>query len=143
MIRYETIVIGAGVAGLSAASELHRQGKSVLVIDKGRGVGGRMATRRVGSLRMDHGAQFITIRDSRFESRVTPLLTTGELFPWSLGFPLWSDGSIHPRPEGHPRFACRSGMSALPKFLSQGLELSLGDAATKISRDSSDHWQID
>ena len=140
---YEIIVIGAGVAGLAVASELHRQGKRVLVIDKGRGVGGRMATRRVGPLRMDHGAQFITIRDSRFESRIAPLLASGELFPWSLGFPLWRDGSISARPDGHPRFACRSGMSALPKFLSLGLVMILGDAATGVSRDSSGQWQVD
>ncbi|MBU6374482.1 MAG: FAD-dependent oxidoreductase [Bdellovibrionales bacterium] len=142
-MTYDIIMIGAGVAGLAAASELQSQGKKVLVIDKGRGVGGRMATRRVGPLRMDHGAQFITLRDSRFESKIAPLLTSGELFPWSHGFPLWRDGSISPRPDGHPRFALRSGMSALPKFLAQGLEILLGDAATAVSREGVDEWQVE
>ncbi len=138
----EIIVIGAGLAGLSAAAGLHRRGHDVLVIDKGRGVGGRMATRRVGSLRLDHGAQFLTIRDPAIQSLVSPLLESGELFEWSRGFPEWRDGVIHPRSEGHPRFACRSGMSALPKFLSKDLDLALGEAVTTVERDGN-LWTIE
>ena len=37
------------------------------LVEKGRGVGGRMATRRMEGARIDHGAQFFTVRDSRME----------------------------------------------------------------------------
>ena len=33
----EVLVIGAGMAGLAAAKDLHQHGKQVLVIDKARG----------------------------------------------------------------------------------------------------------
>ena len=43
-----SIVIGAGIAGLLAARQLAEAGRDVTVLDKGRGVGGRLATRRIG-----------------------------------------------------------------------------------------------
>ena len=52
-------VVGAGVTGLTAARHL-APSFDVVVVDKGRGVGGRLATRRIGDATFDHGAQFIT-----------------------------------------------------------------------------------
>ena len=62
----DVLVIGAGMAGLVAAAELQRAGRRALVIEKGRGVGGRLASRRIGEASFDHGAQFITARTTRF-----------------------------------------------------------------------------
>src|SRR3712207_9580914 len=64
------IVVGAGISGLLAARELQAEGWRVTVLDKGRGVGGRMATRRVGGGNFDHGAQFFTVRGGRFAGLV-------------------------------------------------------------------------
>ena len=44
---YNVIIIGSGIAGLSAARYLHDKGQSVLVLDKGRRIGGRCATKRI------------------------------------------------------------------------------------------------
>ncbi|MFW5743027.1 MAG: NAD(P)-binding protein [Spirochaetota bacterium] len=41
-------MVGAGIAGLTAARRLVDASRDVTVLDKGRGVGGRMATRRFG-----------------------------------------------------------------------------------------------
>ena len=41
-------VVGAGLSGLIAARDLASRGHTVVVVDKGRGVGGRLATRRIG-----------------------------------------------------------------------------------------------
>jgi len=62
----DAIVIGAGVSGLIAARTAQANGARVLVLDKGRGVGGRLATRRTDSGVFDHGAQFFTARDPQF-----------------------------------------------------------------------------
>ena len=60
---YDCIVIGAGISGLFAANRLQTEGLEVLVLDKGRGLGGRMATRRISSGVFDHGAQFFTVKN--------------------------------------------------------------------------------
>jgi predicted NAD/FAD-dependent oxidoreductase len=52
----DVLIIGAGMSG-TAAAELSRAGRKLLVVDKGRGVGGRMASRRIGEAVFDHGAQ--------------------------------------------------------------------------------------
>jgi hypothetical protein len=63
----DVVVIGAGLAGLAAARELAPT-REVVVLDKGRGVGGRIATRRLGVVGadgsevtaiVDHGVPFL------------------------------------------------------------------------------------
>ena len=59
--RYDIVVIGAGAAGLAAASELLRAGRSVLVLEARDRVGGRIWTRREPGLAVpiELGAEFI------------------------------------------------------------------------------------
>ena len=52
----EFAVIGAGLAGLSCARLLADAGRHVEIFDKGRGPGGRVATRRSDHGPFDHGA---------------------------------------------------------------------------------------
>jgi predicted NAD/FAD-dependent oxidoreductase len=66
----DVLIIGAGMSGMAAASELSRAGLRVMVVDKGRAVGGRMASRRIGEAVFDHGAQFITARSDQFLHRM-------------------------------------------------------------------------
>ena len=59
-------VIGAGMAGVACARTLLQAGHRVSVFEKSRGFGGRMATRSTEFGGFDHGAQYFTVRDSRF-----------------------------------------------------------------------------
>ncbi len=67
-------IIGAGLAGLTAARGLAEAGHAVVVFDKARGPGGRMSTRRtetaLGMAFFDHGAQYFTVRDAGFAETV-------------------------------------------------------------------------
>ena len=76
------LIIGAGLAGLSAANDLQRSGYKVLVVDKGRGLGGRLAGRRIGNATFDHGAQFMTTRHSRFVEEVNRWVDAGVAEQW-------------------------------------------------------------
>ncbi len=79
-------IVGAGMAGLSCADRLKRAGHSVSLFDKGRGPGGRMATRRMqtplGEARVDHGAQYFTVRDPAFMAQVARWSASGVAAPW-------------------------------------------------------------
>jgi predicted NAD/FAD-dependent oxidoreductase len=111
----DVLVVGAGVAGLTAAADLQRRGRRVLVLDKGRGVGGRLASRRIGGATFDHGAQFITARTARFAAVIEEARQRGVVEEWCRGFDDPADG--HARWRGHP------GMTSLAKHLARNLEV--------------------
>lgn len=135
----DVVIVGAGMAGLMAAGALTQAGKTVLLLDKGLGVGGRMSTRRVGGGAADHGAQFFTVRSPEFQEYVSAWVAEGLVFEWSRG---WNDGSLMLTQDGHPRYAVRGGMNALPKRLAQGLPVMTETTVTAV-RPYLDGWQID
>ncbi|MCX6960202.1 MAG: FAD-dependent oxidoreductase [Verrucomicrobia bacterium] len=127
---HDVAVIGAGISGLTVAGRLRDAGLQVLVLEKSRGVGGRAATRRVEvapgvQVPVDHGAQFFTARDIRFQKHVARWEQEGVCFPWTEGFWTWKEGRLHPPdPQwNETRYACREGMSRLGKYLAEGLEV--------------------
>ena len=60
-------VVGAGIAVITCARTLIQAGHRVTVFEKSRGAGGRMSTRNTEFGSFDHGAQYFTVRDERFE----------------------------------------------------------------------------
>ena len=114
----QVVVVGAGLAGLVAANRLVAAGHTVTVLDKGRSVGGRLATRRIGEARLDHGAQFFTVRSEAFADVVHGWRSAGLVHEWHRG--------LGERPDGHPRYACPRGMNTLAKHLAEGLDVRVG-----------------
>ncbi len=55
----DVIVVGAGLAGLTAALRLEQAGRSVLVLESSDGVGGRIRTDLVDGYRLDRGFQVL------------------------------------------------------------------------------------
>lgn len=76
-------VIGAGIAGLTAARKLAKAGAAVQVFDKSRGLGGRLATRRTDGGAIDHGAQYVTAREPAFKAWVARAKLIGAAAPWA------------------------------------------------------------
>ena len=124
--HHQVIVIGAGIAGLTAARALQAHGHDVAVLEKSRGYGGRAASRSVHGERIDHGAQFVTARDPRFLTQVEAWLADGTMARWTHGLPSWTaaDGWCEPTAAAHPRFVCPDGMNALGKALAQGVRVA-------------------
>jgi renalase len=79
-------IVGAGMSGVACADALSAAGHSVALFDKGRGAGGRMATRRLqtslGEVTIDHGAQYFTARDPAFKNLVHEWQALGAVAPW-------------------------------------------------------------
>jgi renalase len=132
------IIVGAGISGLLAADALQREGWDVTVLDKGRGVGGRMATRRVGGGTFDHGAQFFTVRGDRFASLVDGWLDAGAAAEWTRGF---ADAGGNPNEDGHPRYRGAAGMTSIPKHLARGLDVRTGEMAVRVDAHA-DGWEV-
>ena len=133
-----TLIIGAGLAGLLAARTLAAAGVAVTVLDKARGVGGRLATRRLTAEngqtigRFDHGAQYFTAREPRFVALVEDWLAEGVIKVWADGF----NTPAGPKPDNLTRYCGTEGMTSLAKHLAQGLTVQTKTPINAI-------WQTD
>ena len=136
----DVLVVGAGISGLMAARSLVDRGYSVQVIERGRSVGGRLATRRIGELgQADLGAQFFTVRSETFRRHVDGWLAENLVYVWGTG---WSDGSIkRTHSDGHPRYVVRDGMNGLAKHLAASLNIVLDRLVTYVGFQNG-NWQL-
>jgi hypothetical protein len=121
------------MAGLTCARALSSRGERVLLLDKGRAVGGRMSTRRRDDgATFDHGAQYFTIRSPGLARVVEELAARGVVAPF-----------VKERaPNGEARWAGTPTMRAVPQALSLGLEIRLGARVTKLGWDGRT-WQVE
>ncbi len=125
LIEAETVVVGAGLAGLTLAAGLAAAGRDVAVLDKSRGLGGRLATRRgEGSLRFDHGAPCVQGSDAGFAALLGRLTEAGAATPWHEGA---EPGAVAPH-VGLP------GISGLVKPLAEGLAIHRGCTVAHAAR---------
>ncbi len=111
----DVLIVGAGMAGLTAAVALQQAGHDVIVFEKSRGVGGRLASRRIGPATFDHGAQFMTARDPRFVAALEAWRSMGVVEAWYR-----SSGT-----EGHPRWRGKPAMTAVAKHLASTLNVRI------------------
>lgn len=140
-MTYEVCVIGAGWAGLSAASDLRAAGLDVVVVDKARGPGGRCATRRQDGFAFDHGGQYFTARSEAFAVAVEDWKSRKLVAPWTPEIKVFG-----PRPKMNKsapaeRLVGVPGMNAVFKHLSTGLDVRCGWRAGQVRR-SGDVWHI-
>lgn len=130
-MNQDIVIIGAGMAGLACARRLVSAGLTPVIIDKGRGIGGRMATRRVvvagQEMRFDHGAQYIHAQD---QGLVSALETVPEaVVRWQ----------IEP---GKHRFVGVPGMSGLARALAAGLDIRQTVEVTRMAHGAKG-WQLE
>ncbi|MCS6777734.1 MAG: FAD-dependent oxidoreductase [Chloroherpetonaceae bacterium] len=116
-------IVGCGMAGLSAARLLGRAGYQIVLYEKSRGVGGRMATRRVNGCTLDHGAQVIKPDGTLLADLMLGECFCEDLVQVTAPVRLYTaNGEIlPPDPERavERQFAYRSGITALPKRMLQ------------------------
>ena len=116
---FDLLVLGSGVAGLAAARLAKNDGKSVLVIDKGRRLGGRVSTKRQDGFVFNHGAQFVTAKGTEFANLLDMAKAAGNIKDWQV-----SDNKIVQI--GTP------SMRDLPQFMATGLMIRQQTEITKI-----------
>lgn len=127
-----TLIIGAGISGLMAGKILSQAGFPVTVVEKSRGVGGRMATRRINNGIFDHGAQFFTVREPQFQRWADLWIKEGTARVWTHHF---SEPGNIPAGIGHPRYRGANGMTSLAKNISSGLPIHLQTRVISIFLD--------
>jgi renalase len=124
------LIIGGGISGLIAGTVLQRSGINVTLLDKGRGIGGRLATRRIshpthGTGVFDYGAQFFTVSDPSFQTWIDDWLQAG----------IVKIGSHSPT--GAPRYRGVTSNRSIAQHLAQTLDVRTQTRAVSLTWASS------
>lgn len=134
-------IIGAGLAGITAARELGPNFK-VTLFEKSSGLGGRMACRRIGAHRFNHGAQFLTARSEKFQSVVDDALSENTLHHWTPKLITLEKGEKRfKRTWFEPHYIAQPGMNSLAKQLSKNLCIESETEITKLEGGES-NWRV-
>ena len=135
-------VVGAGVCGLSVAAKLASAGVDVHVFEKSRGMGGRLAVKRVEGLgSFDIGAQFMTADSQEFQDLLRQKTAVGLAAPWTSSMVFLSeDGSIpaHSR----SRWVGVPGMNEWVKDLFPREKITFGRTVSQLERQGG-QWTLD
>ena len=135
---FDVAIIGAGVAGLTVGQQLRQAGYRVVVVEKSRGVGGRVATRRLHNTCADHGLRYLEGK-GEFLQGLVKILCDRQILK------LWTDTIYQFSPNSELSTTCYvapEGMSAVAKFLAKGLEIWLNHRVESITLNNQDLWQL-
>lgn len=127
-------LIGAGIAGLSCASELHRLNYPVALFDKSRSVGGRMSRRVYDLWEADHGAQYFTAKSDLFKAQVGQWATHGVVDVWTGQLVRLISGQIKQDIPDATRYVGVPSMNSPAQFLSSQLKVHSEKTIVKIER---------
>ncbi len=132
-------IIDAGVAGLAAAQALRHQRRDIalIVYEKSRDIGGRVATRRAHGAIFDYGAQYIKTPTPSLEQLLCRTLPHETLV--DIARPVWvfdaassiSEGD--PAQNAEPKWSYRDGLTRLVKELAHDLPLRLQTPIGRIA----------
>ncbi len=148
---WDVVIVGAGITGLACALILQNGGYRVVVVEKSRGVGGRVATRHLSLSLVDHGAPTVErdlYDESPYGAYIAALVEQETIQPWSgnqiydayLSQDQWSLEPI--QSSGFAQYyAASGGMTAIAKELAKTLQLELNQRVTRLHLDGN-IWQI-
>lgn len=158
----DVVVVGAGIAGLSCAQALTEAGARVRILERGRVVGGRLASRRYNGRYTDIGAAYLVADEPAFAAQVDSWHSRGLARPWTETLRVFngpppgtssasvsaagaSDGSAGGFPGGSPgdvdttgpmRWAAPGGLRTLAEDLATGLDVRLESPVSALPTDA-------
>ena len=136
-------IIGAGISGLTVAKELAKLNE-IVVFDKSRGIGGRMATRRVDGYHFDHGAQFFTAESEEFKELCQKAKSDGIIEEWNCNFAEITGNKINKKCQfGNDKahFIAKPQMNSLCKYMGKDLNILLSKKISSVNFDNS-KWTL-
>lgn len=147
------MIVGAGLAGVACGLALDAAGFRVRLVDKGRASGGRLATRASGGRpsgmgedapwRFDHGAQYVTARDTDFREALEGLVAAGTAARWDARFARLTPDGIEAQSDPPARYVGVPGMTQIPGQLAFDLDLALeAELPPPAREDGGDGWDL-
>ncbi|MGB3612635.1 MAG: FAD-dependent oxidoreductase [Elainellaceae cyanobacterium] len=130
--------VGAGIAGLICSRHLNQHGFRTAIFDKSRGVGGRLATRRVDSTPIDHGVRYIEDQGSYTQQLIQQMVAAGILSPAAA---VQRPNPSAPATETAQLYTAPQGMTAIAKALAADLTLHRQHRVEGLEPHAG-HWRL-
>jgi renalase len=129
------LIIGGGMTGLIAGTALWRNGIAVTILDKGRGIGGRMATRRIvhpayGTGVFDYGMQAFSVSEPQFQLWVDEWLEREIVDRWDVT-----------NPAGMTRYRGKQSSRSIAQHLAQALDVRIQTQVVEVMWESAT-WTV-
>ena len=125
-------IIGAGISGLTIATYLHKKNFNVTIFDKGRGVGGRMSSRRTQWGYLDHGTQYFSVKSPEFQHFIGQYPSI--IQPWLGNFATWANGQLTADSNLKTRYVPIKSMNNFAKRVATGLDIHLQTRIIKLEK---------
>jgi renalase len=125
------LVVGGGIAGIAAARAVHQAGLPVVVRDRGRRLGGRMASRTTEGRPVDTGASYFTAADPAFVAVVEDWQRRGLAREWTDTFAVYGDPDKSST-SGPVRWGAAGGLRSLVEDLATGLDVRSAATVERI-----------
>ncbi len=127
-------IVGAGVSGLVCSSLLAEKGLQVTVFDKGRFLGGRLASRDRDENTFDYGAQYFTVRDLRFRQFVDRLVHCQKAARWNGRFAKMTGGVLIDKSLSEPRYVGVPLMRSIADLQASTIDCLTSHRVTGLTR---------
>ncbi|MEL7037480.1 MAG: FAD-dependent oxidoreductase [Cyanobacteria bacterium J06592_8] len=138
---FDIAIIGAGLAGLTAAQKLKKAGHSVIVLEKSRGVGGRCSTRRISGSRVDHGVRYLEATGEKTQDLIERLKAADLLELWTDTIYGFNNNQLQPE-FTQPCYTAPNGMNTVGKFLAEGLEIWCNRRVQLLTPTPDQNWHL-
>ena len=125
------LVVGGGIAGIAAARAVQQAGLPVVVRDRGRRLGGRMASRTTEGRPVDTGASYFTAADPAFVAVVEDWQRRGLAREWTDTFAVYGDPDKSST-SGPVRWGAAGGLRSLVEDLATGLDVRSAATVERI-----------
>ena len=136
-------VVGGGISGAACSNALVAAGVDVVLRDRGRRLGGRMASRTLRDTGTAHdgrpvdiGASYFTARDPEFVAQVDQWRGEGVVREWTDSFHVAGPEGIEGVRSGPMRFAAPRGLrSVVESMIDARVEVRSADDVTELPSD--------
>ena len=139
---FDVAIVGAGLAGLTCAKSLQNQGYRVVIVEKSKGVGGRVATRRLQETCADHGLPAWISQGILTQQLLEQLSLEQLIQPWQGNTYRFQSGQGLTPIKGTDTYIHPEGMTTIAKFLARDLTIYHDFRLRKLELIDSHLWQL-
>jgi renalase len=143
-------VVGAGISGIACATAAAERGVPVRVVDRGRGIGGRMASRTLRDTGtpwdgrvVDIGASYFTARDEAFTATIDRLIARDVVRPWTDAFHVAGPEGVIGVRSGPMRYAAPGGLRSVVEAMRDDAGLSVESQVDVAEVSTQDGIRVD